>query len=351
MNNKGFTLIELLAVIVILAIIALIVAPLVLNTIDDAQKEADARSVELYARALKNAISAYQVKTKKIATTADLETIKSQYLEYTGDIACEIEEIKSSGDVYLDLCGKVDEYGNIDPDERVPGYGEKEIIRLSSICTPVTSTTVGNVPNGNYNIGDAYNCKVSPNLPAYRFFVVKKEGKMVDLIMDSNVNRDGTAVTPGTQGDTSIFIDTATYLEVGGTIPDDVLNDGGPCQYGNLCMGLEFGPVNAMRYLSEATSSWTNTNEVTLNSFVKADGTTENIVSRAKIISSELLTDLGCSSGTCPSWLTVNAEAGYWADYRYKTYYFWVGRVSSTGMTGDQVTSSFGVRPVITLQI
>ena len=37
MKNKGFTLIELLAVIIILAIIALISMPLVLNTIEKAR--------------------------------------------------------------------------------------------------------------------------------------------------------------------------------------------------------------------------------------------------------------------------------------------------------------------------
>ncbi len=39
-NNKGFTLIELLAVIVILAIIALITAPIILNVIEDSRKNA-----------------------------------------------------------------------------------------------------------------------------------------------------------------------------------------------------------------------------------------------------------------------------------------------------------------------
>ncbi len=38
-NKKGFTLIELLAVIVILAIIALITAPIILNVIEDARRD------------------------------------------------------------------------------------------------------------------------------------------------------------------------------------------------------------------------------------------------------------------------------------------------------------------------
>lgn len=40
MNKKGFTLIELLAVIIILAIVALIATPIVLNVVDDAKKSA-----------------------------------------------------------------------------------------------------------------------------------------------------------------------------------------------------------------------------------------------------------------------------------------------------------------------
>ena len=47
MNNKGFTLIELLAVIVILAIIALIATPIILDLIADAREQAKKRSAEL----------------------------------------------------------------------------------------------------------------------------------------------------------------------------------------------------------------------------------------------------------------------------------------------------------------
>ena len=40
MRQKGFTLLELLAVIVILAIVALITVPLIMNTIEDAKEGA-----------------------------------------------------------------------------------------------------------------------------------------------------------------------------------------------------------------------------------------------------------------------------------------------------------------------
>ena len=56
MKNKGFTLIELLAVIVILAIIALIATPIVLNIIKDAKESSTLRSADFYIDALENEI-------------------------------------------------------------------------------------------------------------------------------------------------------------------------------------------------------------------------------------------------------------------------------------------------------
>ncbi len=54
MNKKGFTLIELLAVIVILAIIALIATPLILNVIDQAREGAAKNSAYGYASAVES---------------------------------------------------------------------------------------------------------------------------------------------------------------------------------------------------------------------------------------------------------------------------------------------------------
>ena len=56
LNNKGFTLIELLAVIVILAIIALIVTPVISNIISKAKQATNARSVEGHVKDIQIAI-------------------------------------------------------------------------------------------------------------------------------------------------------------------------------------------------------------------------------------------------------------------------------------------------------
>ena len=56
-NTKGFTLIELLAVIVILAVIALIATPMVLDTINDAKKGAVQSSAYNVISAVENELA------------------------------------------------------------------------------------------------------------------------------------------------------------------------------------------------------------------------------------------------------------------------------------------------------
>ena len=56
-NKKGFTLIELLAVIVVLAIIALIATPIVMNTIKNAKKGAAERSADSYIKQVETTVA------------------------------------------------------------------------------------------------------------------------------------------------------------------------------------------------------------------------------------------------------------------------------------------------------
>ena len=65
-NKYGFTLIELLAVIVVLAIIALIATPIVMNTIKNAKKGAAERSADSYIRQVETAVAEARLNHKKI---------------------------------------------------------------------------------------------------------------------------------------------------------------------------------------------------------------------------------------------------------------------------------------------
>ncbi len=65
-NKKGFTLIELLAVIVVLAIIALIATPIVMNTIKNAKKGAAERSADNYIKQVETAVAEARIDGTKI---------------------------------------------------------------------------------------------------------------------------------------------------------------------------------------------------------------------------------------------------------------------------------------------
>ena len=69
MKNKGFTLIELLAVIVILAIIALIATPIVMDSISTAKKGAAKDAGYGYIKAVEYSIAAAAVNTGATAPT------------------------------------------------------------------------------------------------------------------------------------------------------------------------------------------------------------------------------------------------------------------------------------------
>ena len=99
-KEKGFTLIELIAVLVIMAILALIVTPLVMNIIRKAKTAADKRSIDAYGRSIEIAIAGYLLDTGTFPTSMDQLTV-----EYKGDeVVCSTTQIKSDSSVYLAGC-------------------------------------------------------------------------------------------------------------------------------------------------------------------------------------------------------------------------------------------------------
>ena len=117
-NKKAFTLIELVSVLVILAILALIVTPLVLNIIRKARVSADKRSIDAYGRTIELAIADYLLENGTFPTSIEELTI-----EYSGDrVVCSTTQLNSDSSVYLADCT----VGN----RAVAGYiyGKEEVI-------------------------------------------------------------------------------------------------------------------------------------------------------------------------------------------------------------------------------
>ena len=101
-KKKGFTLIELIAVLVIMAIIALIVTPLVMSIIRKAKISARKRSVDAYGRSVELAIASYLMDNGYFPTNADLPNLK---VEYSGStVVCNVMSMKENGGLYLSEC-------------------------------------------------------------------------------------------------------------------------------------------------------------------------------------------------------------------------------------------------------
>ena len=101
-KRRGFTLIELIAVLVIMAILALIVTPLVMSIIRKAKISARKRSVDAYGRSVELAIATYLLDKGTFPTNADLPNIQ---VEYSGStVVCNVMAMKENGGLYLSEC-------------------------------------------------------------------------------------------------------------------------------------------------------------------------------------------------------------------------------------------------------
>ena len=101
-NKKGFTLIELIGVLVILAIIALIVTPLVMNIIRKVKISVRKRSIDAYGRSVELAIASYLLDTGTFPTNEQLPNLN---IEYSGNkVECNVMQMKRNGGLYLSQC-------------------------------------------------------------------------------------------------------------------------------------------------------------------------------------------------------------------------------------------------------
>ena len=117
-KNKGFTLVELLAVIVILALIALIATPIILNVINDAKKQAAKDSAYGYMDAVEKYIVSSELEDKSIQDgTYSVEELNSMGVSVkgstpdNGNIEIKNSSVKSYDigiDGYVVRNGKVD---------------------------------------------------------------------------------------------------------------------------------------------------------------------------------------------------------------------------------------------------
>ena len=386
MKGKGFTLIELLAVIVILAIIALIATPVVLNIIKDSKFSSIERSAELYLDQVKNEIARYNMANPSINFNPTECTVQSD-----DSLICDgtLIKVEINGDkpevgskIFLSN-GSITGLGNFKISGVELQYIDGKITQGSAevICTGVTSSKVGNVPQGKYKVGDEYICKVN-DTTSYKFYILSTNGSKVNMIMDSNICSDGTLATSSNHCYVP-WITKEDYIATGGTESDWKRNSGNNNK----------GPITALNYLNNATSNWSNipnlsenytnyeygkynyegyksialTGKARLISFSEIESLSDyrDLTFEMNTTSQKFLLNNLKSYSDVSGTNNIEGIYGYWAmdslTYDFFNNSAWAvgytgcflsGPVSGGGVFGKNVvinTSEFGVRPVITL--
>lgn len=227
--KKGFTLIELLAVITILAIILLIAVPVMTSIISNAKEKSNEDSVNLYGKAIENAINDYYVKypLENEVTIKQLED--GGFLNLKGNkVECDTVRIIDR-DVYLANC-KV---------------GEKDV---NYTYGEIFGKLVKDLDNdGKLSVGDKYSCKVN-HKNNFNFYVLSlNDNNTVNLIMEKNICEDGT----------TNYTEQNNYCRV-------AWNDAGLDNNGRDIYDPSKGPVTMMQYLYNATKNWSNVPNVNM---------------------------------------------------------------------------------------
>ena len=214
MKRKGFTLIELLAVIVVLAIIALIATPIVMNTIKNANKVAAERSADNYIKQVETAVAEERLNKNEvlegeyqITSDGNLCRDKSASCSDDNKIKIEMSGTKpTSGKIKITNGGVDQSSSSMTVGDYTVSYNSTKKTyeatekgntpQVEVLCTAKTAATTGNVLSGNYAYGDEYTCELGDN-DAKTFFVLETNGDNVSLIMDRNIDSNGKGTTSG----------------------------------------------------------------------------------------------------------------------------------------------------------
>lgn len=233
---------------------------------------------------------------------------------------------------------------------------------LSSVCVPSTTLTTGTYATTNYNPGEEYTCEVKDGV-FYTFFVLSTEGDKVNFILDRSIASDGSLA--------NTYI--PNYAPVNGVYNTEYWIsdlDYGCGSNGAYCAQNSKGPITAINYVTSATSSWSNIEN--LNETYTDEGSvygTIQLTGKARLpkLSEIENTKVGCSTTakSCPLWLvnyladTVAYDGrtgvpylyGYWMlPTKGSTIYSWaVGASGDIGGSTIYYGYSHSIRPVISV--
>ena len=355
--KNGFTLIELLAVIIILAIVALIATPIILDVVEDARKSAGLSESNMILSGINNYCATEEIKaqmnseytkicissmTKEdVPTMVNLGNAEILEIEYSDKLIW--LKVKSNGKIY-----------SLQDNAMVEGDLDK--------------------PEVAYSVGDLLKVQVSDS-ETQNIYVLEVNGDEIVGILDRNL-----------PGGPVAWISEEDYNSAGGnwsSDSDEVKNQ-------NL---YDFGPVTANKALNERTSSWNKVTKKYLpeapeilklteyykeleergetanweskyftdfNNFMMSNESVQTCSSVSEC--REAITAAGGEKYLLPEWATINLEttgdssagSGYWTSTPMN--YSVVSRPGDAWIVYDygflyddyvDISDDYGVRPVI----
>ena len=358
-NKYGFTLIELLAVIVVLAIIALIATPIVMNTIKKAKQGAAERSADSYVKQVETAVAEERLSKNEvlegeyqITSDGNLCRDKSASCSDDNKIKIEMSGTKPTSGKIKITNGSVDQTSSsMTIGDYIVSYDkdnnkqQAQELYKGILCKAVTAATDGNVPQGKFAYGDEYICELGDN-DTKTFYVLETKGDNVSLIMNANVDSNGKAIIPSnipTDKGLIAWVTKEDYLSAGGT----------EANFGSYGKN-DLGPITAAKALKEKTKGWTklDSTQITLptcRQVAIAGGDTtwnENSNSFGSHLSEWLYNNLNDSKSK------VADVYGYWTSTVSMSSSNSAWHVSTFGYLSNIYGITYigcGVRPVITI--
>ena len=229
-KKHGFTLIELLAVIIILAIVALIATPIILNVVEDARMSAGKSEAQMIYSGINNYCASSMMEEQlngKVDICADGVTTE------------EVSQMVNLGNAIVNKVtysnGKVTELEVESNNHTFKLCGDGSFVMDEEVCETSPEVT--------YNVGDLLKVQVSDS-ETQNIYVLEVNGDEIVGILDRNL-----------PGGTVAWISEEDYNSAGGNWDSD--DDATFNQ--NL---YEFGPITANKALNERTSSWNKVNSV-----------------------------------------------------------------------------------------
>ena len=326
-KKKGFTLVELLAVIVILALIALIATPIILNVINDAKKQAAKDSAYGYMDAVEKYIVSSELEDKSIK-----------------DGTYRVEELNKK----ISVKGSTPDNGNIEiKNSSVKSYDigiDGYVVRNGKVEKVSTTKSFKNGTAVYYNPVSGEKCKSSEavsttgkNSGCMKWYVFNdKEGNAtVNVILDHNTT---AKVAYNSTGSNSEMKEVKKALE---NDTKDWKNTARLITANEVAKITKHPTFDA----SKENQSWfcLDTNQ--------PDGTTWCSKAQGKSEYAWLFDyTYGCTRCGCNT-SDSNTE-GYWTSTQYKdnsTHAWIIYRDSNIGINDVNHSSQIGIRPVITI--